>query len=66
MSSFVGSTGKIVDEPTKNDWQEIASDLKNDDDFERVDIKVVKGGRRRKTRSNKRKTRSNKRKSKRR
>ena len=63
MSSFVGSTGKIVDEPTQEDWRVIANDLTDDDDFERVDIKVVKGGKRRKTRSNKRKTRSNKRKS---
>ena len=62
MSSFVGSTGKIVDEPTQEDWTEIASDLTGDKDFERVDIKVVKGGKRRKSRSNKRKTRSNKRK----
>ena len=58
MSSFVGSTSEI----TQKDWQEIARDLTDNDDFERVDIKVVKGGKRRKTRSNKRKTRSNKRK----
>jgi hypothetical protein len=58
MSSVVGNTSEI----TKEDWKKIASDLA-DDDFERVDIKVVKGGKRMKTRSNKRKTRSNKRKS---
>ena len=52
MTSFIGSTGKIVDEPTQEDWQEIASDLTEQ-----------KGGRRRRSRSNKRKSRSNKRKS---
>ena len=52
MTSFIGSKGKIVDEPTEEEWKEIASDL-----TEKI------GGRRRKSRSNKKKSRSNKKKS---
>jgi hypothetical protein len=55
MSSFIGSTGATVDEPTEEDWQQISEDLK-------------KGGKRRssrKSRGNKRKSRRNKRKSRR-
>ena len=42
MTSFIGSTGKIVDEPTQEDWRVIANDLTDDDDFERVDIIYIK------------------------